>query len=266
MQIGISTASFYPLAIEQGVELVSSLGFRKAELFINSESEYVPPFRDELKRQLDALGIEVVSIHPYTSAIEGHLLFSDYPRRTQDALDQYQKYFAAAAALGAKYFTFHGERLRSIGLPPSRSEHLRYETYRQICKRAKTEGITFTQENVSWCQSSQPEFLKGLLENVPELRYTLDLKQAYRADRKWEEYIDLLGDKIVNLHISDYNEQSDCLLPGSGSVDYKKLFAKLDQIGYNGCAMIEVYSSDYTNPNQLRESREHLERLSKIGI
>ena len=64
MQIGISTASFYPAPIEQGSAAAAEQGFQQVELFINSESEYVPPFRTQLKQSLDALGLQVISVHP----------------------------------------------------------------------------------------------------------------------------------------------------------------------------------------------------------
>ena len=261
VNIGISTASFYPAEIEQGIRNAAELGFQRVELFINAESEYAPPLRTELKEQLDALGLQVVSLHPYTSAMEGHLLFSDYARRTQDALDQYTRYFEAAAFFGASYFTFHGELLRTRGLPPAQAEARRFETYHALCARAAQYGVCFTQENVSWCKSSDLTFLKKLYCNVPELRYTLDIKQAHRAGHAWEEYVDAVGDRIVNLHISDYTARTDYLLPGQGEVDFSALFSRLKQCGYQGNALVEVYSSDYTALEQLAHSRCYLEAV-----
>lgn len=263
MKIGISTASFYPTEIEQGIRNAEALGFRQLELFINAESEYAPPLRTELKKQLDGLGLQVVSLHPYTSAMEGHLLFSDYARRTRDALDQYTRYFEAAAAFGASYFTFHGEQLRTRGLPPAQAEERRFETYRALCARAAQCGICFTQENVSWCKSSDVIFLKKLYDNVPELRYTLDIKQAHRAGHTWGDYIDIVGDRIVNLHISDYTRQTDYLLPGQGDVDFSALFGRLEKCGYQGSALLEVYSTDYTALEQLEHSRRYLEAVNR---
>lgn len=265
MQIGISTASFYPMEIERAVEHAAELGYERVELFINAESEYALPFRSELRHRLQALGLTVVSVHPFSSAIEGLLLFSDYTRRTRDALDRYERYFAAAADLGARYFTFHGQRLLARGLPPSDAAKRRYETYHALCARAAACGITFTQENVSWCKSSDLEFLHGLYDHVPELRYTLDVKQAHRAGRTWRDYVDAVGDRIVNLHISDYTAQSDCLLPGRGDVDFPALFAALRSHGYRGSAIVEVYSTDYQQVEELRDSALFLQGIEKRG-
>ena len=261
MNIGISTASFYPMLLEDGIELAADLGYRRVEMFLNSESEYDPAFCKERRRQLDDLGIEVISMHPYTSAMEGHLLFSDYPRRTADALDQYRRYFEAAALLGARYFTFHGELLRSRGLPRSSPDAARYDTYADLCRTARECGIQFTQENVSWCKSADPEFLRGLYDHVPDLAFTLDTKQAVRAGYTWSDYVDTVGDRIVNLHVSDYSKETDCLLPGQGECDFSALFSALESCGYEGNAIVEVYQTDYSAPESLAQSRIYLESV-----
>lgn len=261
MKIGISTASFYPMLLEEGIALAAELGYRRVELFVNADSEYEPEFCRERRRQLDDLGIQVVSLHPYTSAMEGHLLFSDYPRRTRDGLEQYRRYFEAAAMLGAMYFTFHGELLRARGLPRSSPEAARFGTYAELCRIARESGIQFTQENVSWCKSADPAFLRGLYDNVPELAFTLDTKQAIRAGYTWKDYVEAVGDRIVNLHVSDYNGQTDCLLPGQGSCDFPALFEAVESRGYTGHAIVEVYQTDYTRPQELEEARIYLESV-----
>ena len=89
----------------------------------------------------------------------------------------------------------------------------------------------------------------------------MDIKQAYRAGTEWEQYVEAVGDRIVNLHISDYTDTSDCLLPGQGNVDFRKLFQQLEAYGYHGSAMVEVYSNDYSNPDELWQSRQFLQNV-----
>lgn len=265
VHIGISTASFYPTELECGLAHAARLGYRRVELFINAESEYSDCFRAKLKQQLRALEMQVVSVHPFTSASEGHLLFSDYARRTRDALEQYTRYFAAAADLGAQYFIFHGESQRARGLPPAKADARRFDTYHQLCERAAACGVVFTQENVAWCKSADPAFLRALYDNVPELRFTLDIKQARRAGLDWRDYADAVGDRVVNLHISDYDEQSDCLLPGQGKVDFPALFGALRAMGCDS-ALVEVYSDDYASLTELEQSRLFLQAAVQRGV
>lgn len=259
MRLGISTACFYPLPLEEAVDRIAALGFDLIEIFFNTESEYEPAFLDLLSDRLRAHGISVVSIHPYTSLMEGMLLFSQYDRRTEDGLRQYRRYLAAGRRLGARYLTLHGERSMARETGPEDLER-RCAVYRRLCAAAAEEGMTIAQENVAWCKSKEPAYLRALYENVPELRYTLDIKQAGRAGHDWREYLDVMGDRLVNVHINDWSEQANCLLPGQGDMDYQSFYRALRAAGYNGQTLIEVYSENYTADRELTDAADVLRR------
>lgn len=257
MRLGISTACFYPQPLEETIDRIASLGFSAIEIFFNTESEYDPSFLDTLKRLTDRNGIDIISIHPYTSLMEGMLLFSNYDRRTQDGLAQYRKYMRAAARLGARYLTFHGERFM---VPDTLFDHMdrTYEVYHALCAMAQQEGITLTQENVAWCKSRDPEYLRLLFEHVPELRYTLDIKQANRAGQHWSAYLDVIGPRLRNVHVNDYDTTHSCLLPGEGSMDYDVLLNALKRHQYDHQMLIEVYSANFSQDEQVQRSADLL--------
>ncbi len=262
MHVGISTACFYPEALEETFSQIAEMGFKKIEIFFNTESELHQPVISEIKNIVDENGLEVISIHPYTSLMEGMLLFSDYKRRTQDGFRQYMRYFEAAKMLGAKYLTFHGERFTS-GSKSDSIEERKIECYHRLCSAAKEFDITIAQENVAWCKSSNPEYLKILYENVPELKYTLDLKQGHRAGHLWTDYYNIIHDRLENIHINDFDEKHSCLLPNEGSFDYTEFFKRLKNDNYKGDVIIEVYKSNYSKNKQLKNSAEFL--INKIN-
>lgn len=257
MQIGMSTACFYPMPLEETIPVIASLGVRVIEVFVNAEGEFSKSFAEEIKSRTDCFGIEISSVHPYTSLMEGFMLFSDYERRTREALMQYQKYFEYASFLGAKYLTFHGENDMGQKISEAQMEQ-RVRVYHDLCKVAGACGITFTQENVAWCKSGKPSFLQMLTERVPELRYTLDIKQAYRAGQDYHEFVSVLGDRIANIHINDYSAKESCLLPGEGQMDYGDFFSSLRDVGYQGNALIEVYRRNFGKMEQIERSWKHL--------
>ena len=262
MKFGISTACFYPTPIERGIEYIAALGFENVEVFVNAQSEYRRPFCTEYRRRLNALGLNVVSVHPFSSGVEGIYLFADYERRVQDTLDDYERYCECAAEWGAQFLTFHGERKVPLGLPMRQDNaQRRYEIYHQLCERAQRWGMAIAQENVAWCKSHDPEFLRGLHDNVPELKFTLDLKQAERAGHYWKDYVDAVGDRIVNLHISDHTQDRDCMLPGAGTFRFEELFDRMNGLGYDGAALIEVYSGDYQDRSELSDSLHYLNTI-----
>ena len=81
MEIGASTACFYPLETEKALKKVCDLGFKTAEVFMNSPSELEEGFVRELKAIANASGTEIVSVHPFSSFLESSCIFGDYKRR-----------------------------------------------------------------------------------------------------------------------------------------------------------------------------------------
>ncbi|MDO4269633.1 MAG: sugar phosphate isomerase/epimerase [Eubacteriales bacterium] len=263
MRLGISTACFYPQPVEEILPVLAGLGVHAIEIFFNTESEFSPRFYEQLGAEARGLGLDVVSVHPYTSLMEGLLLFSDYKRRTEDGLMQYQRYFECAAALGARFLTFHGERDMGRADDPARWER-KCGVYRRLCGLASSCGVTLAQENVAWCRSRDPKFLRALYEAVPELRYTLDIKQANRAGQDWRAFIDAVGGRLVNIHINDFSAEQSCLLPGAGSMDYADFFSRLRGVGYDGHTLIEVYRSNFGEPAEMERALRVLSRFASV--
>lgn len=263
MRIGMSTACFYPQPLEEVLPVIAGLGVRAVEVFFNTESEFSPRYYEELGAQARSLGLDIVSVHPYTSLMEGMLLFSDYARRTEDGMLQYQRYFACAAALGARFFTFHGERHMGQHDDEARWER-KCTAYRRLCALASACGVTLAQENVAWCRSHDPAFIHALYRDVPELHYTLDIKQAYRAGHNWKDFLDAMGERLVNVHINDFSAEQSCLLPGDGEMDYAAFFSRLHALGYDGHAMIEVYRTNFASPEQMHRALRVLQRFAPL--
>lgn len=259
MEVGISTACFYPSPVEENLDRLAQLGADCAEIFFNTFGEMRPPFTDVLRERLARHRIRLVSVHPFTSLMEGILLFSGYERRTEEGMALYRDYFRNARALGASYLTLHGERHIGKDDSPAETER-KLAAYRRLCDIAEEEGMIVAQENVVWCRSSDPNYLKLLVENVPKLRYTFDVKQARRAGRSWEEYLPVVGGRLVNIHINDFDGERSCLLPGEGEMEYRPFFEYLRSIGYDAQVLIEVYASDFSELGQFTRAMETLRR------
>ena len=78
-----------------------------------------------------------------------------------------------------------------------------------------------------------------LLEANPYLRSCFDTNHLLQEDPL--VFIEALKEKIVTLHVSDYdfiNERH--WLPGDGLLDWKAVMKKLDEIGYRGVFMYET--------------------------
>ncbi|MHC6180835.1 sugar phosphate isomerase/epimerase family protein [Clostridium sp. JNZ X4-2] len=256
MDIGLSSASFYPYVnTEDSIALMKNLGFKIGEIFLNSDSEYEEDFGKLLLQQKLENDFTINSIHAFSSSFEPYL-FDRYKRRRDDAFLKFKKVCKLAKLLGARCYTFHGMRYGKLHEIHS---NFIFDIYNKLAYTAVEQGIKLCQENVFWCLSSNTDFLYELKEKCTEpIYFTLDIKQAYRADKTPEEYIDVMGSAVENLHVNDRNDKSSCLLPGKGKVDYKKIFCKLKEIGYNKVGIIEVYSDNYKNYCQLKEAKDYI--------
>lgn len=266
MEVGISSACFYPMRTEEAVDKIIDLGFRNAEIFVNCESEFDPIYCKNLRKKLDDGGVNVVSVHSYTAVIESLYFFSGYGRRVEDGLDAYRRYFEAAAILGAKYFSFHGERTpKTVGYGGADFD-AQCETLCRLADTAAEHGITVAQENVSWCASSDPNYIRALRNALGDkIGFTLDLKQARRVNVPWQEYADAMGDRLLNIHISDGKDEKLSLLPGKGEFNYHQFFNYLSEKEYSNFTIIEIYSTDFCNFFDFEASKRFLEaEITKI--
>ncbi|MBQ8503695.1 MAG: sugar phosphate isomerase/epimerase [Clostridia bacterium] len=259
MEIGASSACFYPLETEKAFLHIAELGFKYSEIFFNCRSELKPAFVRDLKEIKDAYGMNVVSLHPYRSFAEGYNFFSSYERRYLDGIDDYKRYFNAAATLGAKYIVMHGAKNR---IDISLEEYA--ERFGKLNEVARSFGCTVAHENVVHFVGAQPEFMLFMKKQLgDEFKMVLDIKQARRACVNPFDFIEIMGNNIVHVHLSDCDSEGhDCLPPDEkGEFGFRKLFTELHKVGYNGRYMIELYSNNFHDRNEIINSAKYLENI-----
>lgn len=259
MQIGISTACLYPMETGEALQTLLDAGFRRFEIFLNTHRETLPGYVQGLREQLERYGATVASVHPFTSSMEGMLLFSEYGPRTQDGMDFYEQYARAAQQLGAKWVVLHGQRPHSCG-----HRHLEpyAQRYAQLDERMKPYGVRLAQENVNGFLSQNPGFVRALHGRLgAESAFVLDLKQAVRAGFDPYDMARAMGGRLVHVHLNDHNARQDCLVPGQGEMDYARLFHQLAEQGFPQDMVLEVYRSNFSAIEELQRAKEELETL-----
>lgn len=202
---------------------------------------------------LTRAGARVASIHPFTAAYESLMFFSDYERRTRDSVEQYRRYFAAAAFLGARTVVFHGAR-KDLPIPME----LYCERYARLAAAAREEGAVLAQENVSRCKCGASENIAAMRALLGEqVHFVLDVKQALRAGEAWGEMCGVMQGRIAAVHLSDHAPGRDCLLPGAGQADFSLLRANLRAQAFDGPLFIEVYRSNFNSLAELPSAQRY---------
>ena len=264
LQIGISTASFFNrMTIEDAVLQLGAHGVPAAELFLNSFCEYEPAFTAMLAERARAANLRIHSVHPMSTQFEPQL-FSLHPRQREDAFRIYERVLQAARTLGASCYVMHGaatlngaaKNLELARIAPIFSE---------LDEMARAYGVTLALENVSWCLFCTPSFGLRLRELTKDrMHFTLDIKQAVRSGFSPEDYMDAVGDRIVNVHLCDYERLENGAfrwrMPTQGQCDFSALRAALLAHGYRGPTFVEVYSDMYDDVDALYRARTDCER------
>jgi sugar phosphate isomerase/epimerase len=236
------------------------MGVPVAEVFMNSLAELEKSNLSRYKAEMKARDIEIISFHPYTSAFESLLFFSEYTQRISDGIEQYKRFFEGAAELGAKYFVFHGERITPTFSRGLADRERVCESYGLLIEAANSFGIVFTQENVNAFRSQSADYINHLSQLVPELKFTFDLKQAMRAGCDYGDIINAMGEKLCHIHINDFGEH-ECCLPFEGNVDLYDVKKRLDAVGYAGDYILEVYRASFDSNEKLILSLEKTKEL-----
>ena len=107
MEIGISTASFYPMQTEDTIKIISDMESSLCEVFLEAEYEYGKEFIRELKR-MESCGVRTIRWFMHFVRLLNTAFFG-IRRRRRDVIVLYKKVLEAASVLGAKYYTFHGD-------------------------------------------------------------------------------------------------------------------------------------------------------------
>ncbi len=261
MKTGVSTASlFLRKNNEEALPLLHTLGVENAEVFLTSFSEYEPNFARLLASRKE--GVEVNSVHILNTQFEPQL-FNMHPRVRSDAYAWLDKVLDCANILGAPYYTFHGTaRVKRASRSGERDDfEAMIRGFDGIITACKSKNVTLCLENVEWSTYNRVGVFERIKKELPDLCGVLDIKQARISGQPYEQYLQEMGERLKYVHISDIDENGRMCLPGKGTFDFQTLVKRLQDIGFDGALLIEVYIQDYGKEQELKTACEYIDEI-----
>lgn len=140
----------------------------------------------------------------------------------------------AAAASGVDFAVIHpsGEPYKD----EERPEKLRYaiDMIGQLTEVATKAGMVLALENLPrTCLCRTHDEMEKFLAAIPDLRVCFDTN--HNLSEPNADYIRAVGDKIVTLHVSDYDFVDEKhWFPMDGGIDWRELLSVLEEINYSG--------------------------------
>lgn len=238
MVLGLSTAAFYGRwETEESAAHMGQWGVDCAEVFLETYSEYTPSFARQVRKALG--GVPCTSIHPQGTQFENGLVGRSV-RQRRDARDMLCRVLDAGEALGAHVYVCHG-RHTALLKPLPWDMQANADLMGIMGEEAAKRGMVIGWENVCWCQLTTPERVLEARRVLPDVHFTLDIKQAMRAGCDPIAFVRAMGSGLCNVHVCDWDASGRLCLPGEGAFDFDALFTALEEIGYVGSVIIEPY-------------------------
>ena len=259
MDIGLSSACFYPLETEKSVIRACETGVKTIEIFMNADSEFKPEFVKNMADICKGYGVKVASVHTMGSFTESFHLFSSYKRRFYEAKEtSFKRHFDVMHTLGADILVMHG-----IKKPGSITDEEYFERFGELTLMGKAEGLKICQENVVHYRSESPDFLMAMGEYIgDDFNMVFDIKQSVRTGINPFIFAEKLSKYIRHIHISDHNAEKDCFVPfKDGTFDFNQFFDLMKKCGYQGDYILELYENGYENDNELTFAINELKKM-----
>ncbi len=264
MKTGVSTASlFLRKNNEEALPFLEKLGVQTAEVFLTTYCEYGQPFADTLLKNKGNLSIN--SLHILNTQFEPQL-FNAHPRARADAFYWLDKVLQSAKILGAPYYTFHGTARMKKAARSGKNDNFpnMIKGFADIISACESYGVALCLENVEWATYNRVGVFERLKKELPALKGVLDIKQARISGYPYEDYLTEMGKDLAYVHLSDYNDMGKMCLPGKGNFDFDTLVKRLKDVGFDGALIIEAYTDNYGDEQELLPAIEYLdEKLYK---
>lgn len=196
-----------------------------------------------IKKASEVSGVRINSYHlPF----KGSYTISDPDEgRRLEVVENNIRLIGLAASVGAGYMVVHpstepiAEEDRALHMEQSK------KSLRAMADAAQRVGAVIAVEDLPrTCLGRDVADMKELLSADSRLRVCFDVNHLLRGTH--EEFVRELGDKIVTLHISDYDFVDEChFVPGVGKIDWRSLVELLEGIDYNGVFLYEVSMDEF---------------------
>lgn len=266
VRLGASSGAFYPHTLTEDVPLAASrLGISTIEVMLQTQGEYEAGFVRRVAANAESAGVSVHSVHSLTRL---HPFLDPYPRRVEEAQTLFQAAIEACVILNAQVLVWHGPHRSQLASDDGWERFI--ELTRDLARACGEAGITLGIENVSYGALARVRNVVNFATRLAEIGgqhqvgFVFDPFQAAEAGANPFMMVAAMGNRIVNVHVSDFREQDPAarhLLPGDGDLPWSALVRAIAGSGYAGPIMVEgPLGPDAAGIGRVRETMDPLIR------
>ncbi len=267
MKFAICNETFEDWPFDEAFAFAAECGYTGIEIapftIADRATDITAAQRDQVRRQADTAGLEVVGLHWLLAKTEGLYLTSPDPSVRRNTTDYFGQLARLCADFGGKVLVLGSPQQRNLLPGVGRDEAMRHaaDVLGGAVPVLEETGVVLAVEPLG---PEEGDFLRVAAEAVeliemigsPQVRLHLDCKAMSTEPEPIAEVIRRHGAMLAHFHANDPNRQG----PGFGQVDFVPILQALGQIDYQGWVSVEVF--DYT-PGIERLARESIEYMQQ---
>jgi len=226
--------------------------------------DITPARRNEVRKQVENAGLEVVGLHWLLAFTEGLYLTSpeaDVRQRTGEYLAELAR---LCSDLGGKVMVLGSPQQRNLLPGVTESEAMQYaaDVIQLALSTLEEREITLALEPLG---PAEGDFLltaeKGIelakMIDSPYVRLHLDVKAMSSETKPIPDIIRDSRDFLAHFHANDANRRG----PGMGDIDFRPIMKALNDVSYNDWVSVEVFDYEPGVEALASESFNYLKSL-----
>ncbi len=247
MKIGIATLAasshvwFPDQTIHEALPVLHDAGIT----YLEYNDQTLPAYKDltqseaaDIRRRTDDLGLILWSAH--SPCLEGDLSAIDAKER-RAAVELHLRCIERLGWLGIPNFVVHQVAGSGDEIPVKTPYGI--ESIVELCEAGEECGVRILVENfVNFDSGRCRQFVEGTAQD--NIGIVCDIGHAHHTPLDAADEVGVCGDMLTSLHVHDNHGPAtgdEHLPPGLGTVDWPRVLRALEEVGYEGPFMMEVF-------------------------
>jgi sugar phosphate isomerase/epimerase len=276
IRLAFSTNAFKKNTLDEAIQSIAKIGYRGVELMADVPHAYPPNLNAEhrraLKNRIASLGLSVSNINAFTLFAQGDTYHPTWfepdegrreirIRHTLNCIDLAAEMECATVSLEP------GGPLIGTKISARQASERFAEGLHRVLHLAKERSITLAIEPEPGLliQTSDEfsQFKKTYFPNNPTIRMNCDVGHLFCVGEDPAGVIRQMPGEIAHVHLEDIGENHvhQHLTPGKGAIDFRAIFAALNEINYAGWVTVELYPYETTAAGVAEAAWNYLQPL-----
>lgn len=252
IKLAFSTNAFKRYSLEDSIREIAKVRYSGVEILCDIPHAYPPDFRDKqitsLKKTLASFNMQISNLNAFTLYAIGDVY---HPSWIEDSREMRIEHTIDCIKLAKKIGAKHLSTEPGGPVPPRSAdvnelEKIFLDGLTRVAKMAEEEEIKVLIEPEPGLLIENSKQFKKLISKVinsKHIRLNFDIGHFYCVNEDPAALVYELSDYIEHFHLADIanTRMHNHLIPGKGSIDFRRVFDAMDDIGYHGFVTVELY-------------------------